>query len=134
MKNQTKLSSLISVLLIASGVLLFVILFVPMWRIDLDAPQYPEGLRLLIYADKLGGNVDIINGLNHYIGMKTLHEDDFVEFKILPFIISFFGLFFITAGITKSRKYYSLCSLCSLRSESLLWQISGNGNTITVTI
>ena len=90
MKNQTKLSSLISVLLIASGVLLFVILFVPMWRIDLDAPQYPEGLRLLIYADKLGGNVDIINGLNHYIGMKTLHEDDFVEFKILPFIISFF--------------------------------------------
>ena len=104
MKNQTKLSSLISVLLIASGVLLFVILFVPMWRIDLDAPQYPEGLRLLIYADKLGGNVDIINGLNHYIGMKTLHEDDFVEFKILPFIISFFGLFFITAGITKSRK------------------------------
>ena len=104
MKNQTKLSSLISVLLIASGVLLFVILFVPMWRIDLDAPQYPEGLRLLIYADKLGGNVDIINGLNLYIGMKTLHEDDFVEFKILPFIISFFGLFFITAGITKSRK------------------------------
>ncbi len=104
MKNQTKLSNIIRILLVLSGLMLFAILFVPMWRIDLDAPQYPEGLRLLIYADKLGGNVDIINGLNHYIGMKTLHVEDFVEFKVLPYIISFFGLFFIVTGITRSRK------------------------------
>ena len=104
MKNQHRLSNVIGVLLIISGLMLFAILFVPMWRIDLDAPQYPEGLRLLIYADKLGGNVDIINGLNHYIGMKTLHVEDFVEFKILPYIISFFGLFFIVTGISRKRK------------------------------
>ena len=104
MKNQTKLSKFIGVLLVLSGILLFAILFVPMWRIDLDAPQYPEGLRLLIYSNKLGGNVDIINGLNHYIGMKTLHTEDFVEFKVLPYIITFFGLFFILTGITRNRK------------------------------
>ena len=104
MKNN-KLSKAISAILILSGIMLFVILFVPMWRIDLDAPQYPEGLRLLIYANKLGGNVDIINGLNHYIGMKTLHADDFVEFKILPYIIVFFGLFFIATGFSRNRKW-----------------------------
>ena len=66
------------------GLALVAVLFVPMWRIELQAPQYPEGLKMLIYANKLAGNVDIINGLNHYIGMKTLHADDFAEFKILP--------------------------------------------------
>ena len=58
-----------------------------MWRIELNAPQYPEGLIMLIYPNKLGGNVDIINGLNHYIGMKTLHTEDFIEFTLLPVII-----------------------------------------------
>jgi copper chaperone NosL len=112
MKNQSKLSSLIGALLIVSGILLFVIMFVPMWRIDLDAPQYPEGLRLLIYSNKLGGNVDIINGLNHYIGMKTLHTEDFIEFKVLPYIISFFGIFFILTGVLRNRKMlYTLFAL-----------------------
>ncbi len=111
MKNN-KFSKAIGLILVVSGLMLFAILFVPMWRIDLDAPQYPEGLRLLIYSNKLGGNVDIINGLNHYIGMKTLHVEDFVEFKILPYIISFFGLFFIITGISRKRKLlYSLFTL-----------------------
>lgn len=67
-------------------------IFLPMWKIDLIAPQYPEGLRLLIYPSKLDGDVEIINGLNHYIGMATLHTDDFVEFKVLPYVLAFFAL------------------------------------------
>src|SRR6187200_3403584 len=63
------------------------VLFFPIWKIRLTAPQYPEGLVMKIWAYKLSGSVDIINGLNHYIGMKTLHDEDFLEFKILPFII-----------------------------------------------
>jgi copper chaperone NosL len=86
------------------GVALVAVLFFPLWRIDLDAPQYPEGLMLLIYPTKLGGNVDIINGLNHYIGMKTLHADDFMEFTILPYIILFFALFSMLTAAMGSRK------------------------------
>ena len=85
--TDPKISTVSRLLLLLCAVGLVVVLFVPMWRIDLQAPQYPEGLQLLIYPNKLAGNVDIINGLNHYIGMKTLHSDDFIEFKILPFII-----------------------------------------------
>jgi len=103
MKND-KLKPWIRILLIICGLALVAVLFVPMWRIDLVAPQYPEGLMLLIYPDKLAGNVDIINGLNHYIGMKTLHTNDFVEFKILPYLIGFFALFFVVAGIVGRRK------------------------------
>lgn len=77
------------------SIALAAVLFLPMWRIELSAPQYPEGLNLIIYPHKLGGDVEVINGLNHYIGMRTLHAEDFVEFQILPYLIgaiAFFGL------------------------------------------
>jgi copper chaperone NosL len=87
-----------------SAILLFISIFVPIWRIELDAPQYPEGLKLQIYANKIGGDVDIINGLNHYIGMATLHTENFIEFTLLPFILGGFALlFFLVAYFAKPR-------------------------------
>ncbi|MDZ4759066.1 MAG: nitrous oxide reductase accessory protein NosL [Bacteroidota bacterium] len=98
----------IRIVLALCGIALIVVLYVPMWMIDLSAPQYPEGLRLLIYTDKLGGSVDIINGLNHYIGMKTLHTEDFIEFKILPKIISVFAGLFVLVAILRKRKLMNI--------------------------
>lgn len=106
--KSNKISSVSRILLFLCAIGLAVVLFVPMWRIDLDAPQYPEGLRMLIYANKLAGNVDIINGLNHYIGMKTLHAADFPEFKILPGIIIFFSVLLIVAAILGKRKWINI--------------------------
>ena len=71
------MKTLSRILLFVCGLSLIAVLFVPMWRIELDAPQYPEGLMMQIYPNKLGGSVDIINGLNHYIGMKTLHPKNY---------------------------------------------------------
>lgn len=92
-------------MLIVSAVLLLVSIFVPIWRIELDAPQYPEGLKLLIYSNTLGGNVEIINGLNHYIGMKTLHANEFIEFTVLPFIIVFFALLSLVVALLAKRRF-----------------------------
>ena len=95
-------------LLLAAGALIGSI-FVPIWRIELDAPQYPEGLALQIFVDKLGGDVDIINGLNHYIGMQTLHAENFIEFTILKYIIIFFALYSLLAAAIGNKKLtYSL--------------------------
>ena len=110
--TDPKISTVSRLLLLLCAVGLVVVLFVPMWRIDLQAPQYPEGLQLLIYPNKLAGNVDIINGLNHYIGMKTLHSDDFIEFKILPFIIGAFAVLFLAVAIAAKRKWMNI--LCVL--------------------
>lgn len=96
---KQKMSGWNRLVMVVCAAAMVLVLFVPMWRIDLVAPQYPEGLYLLIHADKLSGNVDIINGLNHYIGMKTLHADDFPEFTILPYIIGFFALLFLITAI-----------------------------------
>lgn len=99
------LKTISRVLLLVCGLALLTVLYIPIWRIELNAPQYPEGLMLLIYANKLGGNVDIINGLNHYIGMKTLHEKDFAEFGMLPGIIVFFSVAFMIVGLVGKRKW-----------------------------
>lgn len=102
--QQNRLTGISRVLLGLGSLLLVLVLFVPMWRIDLDAPQYPEGLRLLIYPHKLGGNVEIINGLNHYIGMKTLHTEDFFEFVVLPYIIIFFAIIILASALAGRKK------------------------------
>jgi copper chaperone NosL len=98
------LSGWVRAIVILCGLALFAVLFVPMWQIQLSAPQYPEGLVLLIYPNALGGNVDIINGLNHYIGMQTLHANDFAEFTILPYIIIAFACITVLTGIVNRRK------------------------------
>jgi copper chaperone NosL len=103
MKNN-RLTAWVRVIVILCGLVLFAALFVPLWQIQLSAPQYPEGLVLLIYPNALGGNVDIINGLNHYIGMRTLHAEDFIEFTVLPYIIGVLGFLTILTGIVNKRK------------------------------
>lgn len=88
-----------------SAIALAAVIFLPIWRIDLTAPQYPEGLYMQIFASKLGGNVEVINGLNHYIGMSQIHEKDFVEFQVLPYIIGLLAVFGVLTAII-NRKWF----------------------------
>ena len=103
MNNKLSITSRILVAF-ASGALIAVF-FLPAWRIDLFAPQYPEGLKMNIWINGLSGDVDIINGLNHYIGMKHITVSMFPEFKYLPFVVGFFMLLGLLVSITGSRKF-----------------------------
>lgn len=95
----------ISQALLAVGSLgLIITYFTPLWRIDLWAPQYPEGLSMQIWLTKLSGQVEIINGLNHYIGMAHIKEEMFPEFKILPYFVGFYIVFGLLTAFLKSRK------------------------------
>src|SRR5438874_1759936 len=102
--KRSKLKGWIRLIIILSALILIGILYLSIWRIELSAPQYPEGLALQIFAGKLGGDVDIVNGLNHYIGMKTLHQNDFIEFTILPYCILFFAALLLITAFVNSRK------------------------------
>lgn len=55
-------------------VLLLVSIFLPYWHMELEAPQYPNGLFLTAYVNHLTEDVKEIDGLNHYIGMRPLGE------------------------------------------------------------
>lgn len=63
-----------SLIFMAARVLLLVSVFLPYWRMELDAPQYPDGLFLTAYVNHLTGDVREIDSLNHYIGMRPLTE------------------------------------------------------------
>ncbi len=106
MKNPNNLLSVPSRILVAfaSGALIAVF-FLPAWRIDLFAPQYPEGLTMNIWISGLSGDVEVINGLNHYIGMKPIHENMFPEFKFLPYVVGFFMLLGLLVAVTGRRKF-----------------------------
>lgn len=102
---MNKLSIVSRILVAFASGALVAVFFLPAWRIDLFAPQYPEGLTMNIWVNGLTGDVDIINGLNHYIGMKTISVDMFPEFKFLPFVVGFFILLGMTVSITGNRKF-----------------------------
>lgn len=78
--------------------------FLPIWRIDLWAPQYPEGLSMKIWLSKLSGDVEIINGLNHYIGMALIKEEMFPEFKILNYCVALTIVAGLTTALARSKK------------------------------
>lgn len=64
----------------------------PLWRISMEAPQYPNGLTLDIYATHLeGGNdgqhLQEINTLNHYIGMRKLDREAMKDLDWIPFAL-----------------------------------------------
>lgn len=100
-----KKMSTVSRIVIAIGSLAMCIMFfVPVWSIYLIAPQYPEGLSMQIWLNKITGQVEIINGLNHYIGMKHINADMFPEFKFLVYILGLFVLFGLVVAFTGSRK------------------------------
>ncbi len=49
-------------------------IFFPYWKMTLLAPQYPGGLEAIVYVNRLEGDINEIDGLNHYIGMRPLGE------------------------------------------------------------
>lgn len=91
------------ILIAVSAVLLITTYFLPLWQIVLEAPQYPEGLGMKIWLNNITGNVEQINGLNHYIGMKHIIVDEFIEFKILPYILAVLIVIAVATAIKGSK-------------------------------
>lgn len=98
MKKTSKILITIAGLSIIAG------FFFPLWDIALEAPQYPEGLGLKIWVNKISGDLNTINGLNHYIGMKTIEPDSIKELSIMPYILGFLALTGLLAGIVGKKK------------------------------
>ena len=76
----------------------------PLWQIFLVAPQYPEGLRMDIYAYKLDGGNDghdiaEINGLNHYIGMRKIDRSELADLDWLPFALGAMALLALRVAV-----------------------------------
>jgi hypothetical protein len=104
------------VLILLAALLLLPPYFSPLWNMTLYSNQFPEGLVLKIYSYKLAGgqsqyrdDLKEINALNHYIGMRELKEDDFTEFKWIPFVIG--GVILLSLRVVVLGKMSKLVDL-----------------------
>lgn len=86
-----------SMLFVSAAILLVISIFTPYWQDTMYAPQYPHGLTVVSYVDRLTGRVHEIDLLNEYIGMKPLEDAASVEKHTAVVIIVALALLVIAA-------------------------------------
>lgn len=96
--------------LFAAGLLLLASIFLPYWEMTLLAPQYPGGLHVSAYLDRLEGDVREIDGLNHYIGMRPLGEAAVLERSMSIAAVAVIALLVLAAVFIHNR-YAALLAL-----------------------
>lgn len=102
-----------TVLLALAAFCLLTSIFVPYWRMTLIAPQYPRGLQVQVYLNRLTGDVREIDGLNHYIGMRPLGEAAQLERSLSIFAVAVLSLL-ILAAIYVHSPFAALLTLPAL--------------------
>ncbi|HLS09451.1 hypothetical protein [Lentibacillus sp.] len=89
--------------LIVAALCFIASIFFPWWGLRLIAPQYQEGLYMWVYPNKMEGDIDIINSLNHYIGMEQFSEASFPELSFLVYIVGAVALVTMVVALLRSR-------------------------------
>ncbi|HOW26457.1 MAG TPA: hypothetical protein PK711_12400 [Bacteroidales bacterium] len=103
------------ILIFLAGLSLIGLFLFPVWKITLEAPQYPGGISMYIWINKISGDspgtLQNINILNHYIGMQAIHPDSIPELNYFQYIVILMTLLaFLLAAFHK-------------RSLLLIWTI-----------
>lgn len=99
-----------SIFLGLAALCLIVSIFLPYWNMALEAPQYPKGLHVRTYVNRLEGDVQEIDGLNHYIGMRPLGEAAQLERSLSIILITVTALL-VVAAIFIHTKWAALLAL-----------------------
>ena len=120
------MSSLSRILVAISSLLLIGLFVFPLWHVRLTAPQYPEGLGMNIRINTVEGatetDLNNINGLNHYIGMKAIDPETIPELRFMPWIVGALilsGLVVAAAGRMKIL-YFWLAGFLTLGIVGLI--------------
>ena len=96
------------ILFAVAAILVLGALVAPIWRVKLFAPQYPEGLGMTIHAGTVRGakenDLQSINMLNHYIGMKAIIPDAIPELKIIPWVLGTLSIAGMLVVISARRR------------------------------
>lgn len=104
LKKKGKMSLSARMMFLIGAAILALSLYFPWWSMQLYAPQYPEGLDIVVYPSRLDGELEIINSLNHYIGMQEITEESFPELKYIPYILWGFVALSALTGLTGYRR------------------------------
>ena len=129
-------------ILTGTAALLLIILFaVPLWHIRLQAPQYPEGLGLQIRVGTVTGanpnDLDNINELNHYIGMKRIDPSAIPVLAAMPWAVGVLAAAGLLVALVGRRRLLELwfvgfCVVALVGLGELWWWEYDYGHHIDV--
>jgi copper chaperone NosL len=86
-----------------AALLLIVSLLLPYWVLKLSAPQFPKGLTVTAYVNRLTGDVGELEGLNHYVGLGSFQDAATFERSIAIAAIVMLAGLLIAAFLIHSR-------------------------------
>ncbi|HLF33932.1 MAG TPA: hypothetical protein VI583_06830 [Cyclobacteriaceae bacterium] len=96
------------IIFISASLALLLLFRFPLWKISLGIPQYPKDITVHIWIDKMVNHtkkaMEIINVLNHNIGMKAIEPHSIPELKYFRWIVYGMVLIGIIAGMSGNRK------------------------------
>ncbi|ADR22687.1 hypothetical protein MATR_34670 [Marivirga tractuosa] len=109
LKQKSRLPQILMLLGVLS---LGAVFLFPLWQITLDAAQFPGGLKMHIWINKISGSekniIQNINILNHYIGMQYIEPDSIPELKYFPLVAySMMAIGLISLVLNKAWAYLS---------------------------
>ena len=109
-----------------AALLLGVMYVTPVWSVRLLAPQYPEGIGMYIRLHTIEGvkehDLDNINSLNHYIGMKPIVPDAIPELRFMPWIVAvLIGTGVGVAALGRRRLLLAWCGMFALLGAAGLY-------------
>ena len=102
-----------TVLFLLAAAILLASFTQPYWNMTLHAPQYPKGLYVYAYLNHLGGDVQEVDNLNHYIGMRPLNEAAQLE-RSLSLMMTIVMAALLMAAVAVHSKWAALLALPAL--------------------
>ena len=102
-----KLRSRARWLVVAAALVMIPVYLLPLWSIRLVAPQYPEGMGMYIGISQISGHdehdLQNINILNHYIGMRPIVPEEVAELEIMPWVLGGIIVLGLVAALVGTR-------------------------------
>jgi len=96
-----------------AALVLIISILLPYWRLELEAPQFPDGLVVEAFVNRLQGDVVELEGLNHYVGLGSFDDAAVFERSIaIAGILGLAGL--LVAGLYIHSRWVLLFTLPAL--------------------
>ncbi len=90
-------------LFVSAALALVVSLLLPYWVLRMQAPQFPEGLSIKAYVNRLAGDVVELEGLNHYVGLDSFDNGAVFERSVAIFAVIVLAGLLVAALLIHSR-------------------------------
>jgi nitrous oxidase accessory protein len=132
---MTRRSALHAATALAAASLIAAAAWLPLWTLEMEAPQYPKGLRLYAYGTGMTGDLRELNILNHYIGMPPIEAPQ-LETSMFPIGIAILIALCLLSPVSKWIRRLTVAATIATPLAVLVdlqWRLYAFGHSLNPT-